>query len=86
MYDTNGLTLNDLYPYGQEHGDTAETNGDLPIAPLLAPIDNLIGLPSHNPTATRYQVSIQWWNHQFDICTCLSYTHYFSFRLYSMVL
>ena len=58
MYDTNGLTLNDLYPYGQEHGDAVRTNGDLPIAPLLEPINNIIGLESHNPTATRYQVSI----------------------------
>ena len=73
MYDTNGLTLNDLYPYGEQNGDAAMTNGDLPTAPLLEPINKLTGFPSH--TATRYQVSIQWWNHQFDTCTCLSYMH-----------
>ena len=57
MYDTNGLTLNDLYPYGQEHGDATRTNGDLPIAPLLEPINNIIELGSHGLTATRYRVS-----------------------------
>ena len=57
MYDTNGLTLNDLYPYGQEHGDTARTNSDLPTAPLLEPINNLIGFGPQNLIATKYQVS-----------------------------
>ena len=57
MYDTNGLTLNDLYPYGQQHGDTVRTRVDLPEAPLLAPINNLIGLGSHGLTATTYRVS-----------------------------
>ena len=61
MYDTNGLTLNDLYPYGEQNGDTAMTNGDLPTAPLLEPIDNIIGLGPHGLTATRYQVSINHW-------------------------
>ena len=56
MYDTNGLTLNDLYPYGQEHGDTAETNGNLPFIPLLEPIDNLVGFGPYNLTATKYVV------------------------------
>ena len=59
VYDTNGLTLNDLYPYGEQNGDTAMTNGDLPIAPLLEPIDNIIELGSHGLTATRYQVRIK---------------------------
>ena len=57
MYDTNGLTLNDLYPYGEEHGDTARTANDLPAAKLLQPIDNLIGLGLNGLTATIYQVS-----------------------------
>ena len=57
MYDTNGLTLNDLYPYGEQHGDTAETGYTLPEAELLQPINNLIGLGSHGVTATSYQVS-----------------------------
>ena len=55
MYDTNGLTLNDLYPYGQQHGDAAGTGYTLPE--LLQPINNLIGLGSHGVTATSYQVS-----------------------------
>ena len=37
------------------------TNGDLPTAPLLEPIDNIIGLGPHGLTATRYQVSINHW-------------------------
>ena len=37
------------------------TNGDLPTAPLLEPIDNIIGLGPHGLTATRYQVSIIHW-------------------------
>ena len=57
MYDTNGLTLDDLYPYGEEHGDTARTANDLPKAKLLQPIDNLIGLGLNGLTATSYQVS-----------------------------
>ena len=60
MYDTNGLTLNDLYPYGQEHGDTARTGADLPEAPLLEPINNFIVFGSVRLTATRYSVST--WN------------------------
>ena len=81
MYDTNGLTLNDLYPYGQQHGDAASTGSDLLIAPLLEPVNKLTGFPSHNPTATRYQVSKD------EIISLthahvLSYMHYnFSFRL-----
>ena len=57
MYDTNGLTLNDLYPYGEQHGDTTRTNDDLPKTELLQPIDNLIGFDPHNLIATKYQVS-----------------------------
>ena len=57
MYDTNGLTLNDFYPYGEEHGDAKRTNGDLPVTPLLGSINNLIGFDPHNLTATKYQVS-----------------------------
>ena len=57
MYDTNGLTLNDLYPYGEEHGDTARTGENLPTAPLLEPIDNLIGLGPRGLSATAYNVS-----------------------------
>ena len=57
MYDTNGLTLNDLYPYGKQHGDTAGTGYNLPEAELLEPINNLIGLGSHGVTANSYQVS-----------------------------
>ena len=49
MYDTNGLTLNDFYPYGEEHGDTTETN----FIPLLEPIDNLIEFGPYNLTATK---------------------------------
>ena len=63
MYDTNGLTLNDLYPYGEEHGDAASTGSDLPIAPLLEPINNIIGLGSHGLTATRYRVSCTIFSH-----------------------
>ena len=48
LYDTNGLTLNDLYPYGQQNGDTARTRANLPETPLLEPINNLIGLGSHD--------------------------------------
>ena len=61
MYDTNGLTLNDLYPYGQEHGDTARTGSDPPTAPLLEPINNFIVFGSAGLTATRYKVSTQNW-------------------------
>ena len=57
MYDTNGLTLNDLYPYGEQHGDATKTKADLPEAPLLELINNLIGLGSHGLTATTYIVS-----------------------------
>ena len=64
MYDTNGLTLNDLYPYGEQHGDAARTNGDLPITPLPEPIDNLIGFGPRSLIANRYEVSI---NHWFDM-------------------
>ena len=46
---TNGLTLNDLYPYGTEHGDTMNTGDSPSLAPLLAPIDNLVALaPADN--------------------------------------
>ena len=64
MYDTNGLTLNDFYPYGEEHGDTAKTGSDLPGVALSEPIDNLIGFGPHNLIATKYEVSI---NHWFDV-------------------
>ena len=61
MYDTNGLTLNDLYPYGEQEGDTARTDDDLPFLPLLEPIDNIIGLGSHGLTATTYRVSCMYY-------------------------
>ena len=57
MYGTNGLTLNGLYPYGEQHGDTTRTGYDLSTATLLQPIYNLIGLGSHGLTATKYLVS-----------------------------
>ena len=63
MYDTNGLTLDDFYPYGEQHGDTVKANENLPIAPLLEPINNLIEFGPRNLKATRYEVSI---NHWFD--------------------
>ena len=53
MYGTNGLTLNGLYPYGEQHGDTTRTGYDLSTATLLQPIYNLIGLGSHGLTATK---------------------------------
>ncbi|XP_019857605.1 PREDICTED: uncharacterized protein LOC109585903 [Amphimedon queenslandica] len=53
---TNGLTLNDLYPYGTEHGDTMRTGDSPPIAPLQPSIDNLVGLGPAGLTATRYRV------------------------------
>ena len=56
MYDTNGLTLNDFYPYGEQNGDTARTGADLSITPLLEPIDNLVGFGPYNLTATKYVV------------------------------
>ena len=62
MYDTNGLTLNDLYPYGEQNGDTARIRGDLPHAPLLQPIDNLIILGSAGITVNKYTVSA--WNEE----------------------
>ena len=40
LYDTNGLTLDDFYPYGEQHGDTAKTNENLPI--LLHCLNQLI--------------------------------------------
>ena len=63
---TSGLTLNDLYPYGTEHGDTMRTGeNDLPAAPLLAPIDNLVAPgPDGLSTATEYQVSIYTHTHR----------------------
>ena len=63
MYDTNGLTLDDFYPYGEQHEDTVKANENLPIAPLLEPINNLIEFGLRNLKATRYEVSI---NHWFD--------------------
>ena len=57
MYDTNGLTLNDLYPYGEQNGDTAGTGNPILGAELLQPIDNIIGLGSNGLKANGYQVS-----------------------------
>ena len=60
MYYTNGLTLNDLYPYGKTHGDAVKTGYDLPRAGLLKPINNFIGFSSVGKKAYSYQVST--WN------------------------
>ncbi|XP_019859622.1 PREDICTED: uncharacterized protein LOC109587842 [Amphimedon queenslandica] len=54
---TNGLSLSDLYPYGTEHGDTMRNGSTLPVAPLLAPIDNLVRIGPAGVTGTRYRVS-----------------------------
>ncbi|XP_019858418.1 PREDICTED: uncharacterized protein LOC109586655 isoform X1 [Amphimedon queenslandica] len=54
---TNGLELADLYPYGTEHGDATRIGSGLPIAPLLAPINNLVGFGPANLRATRYELA-----------------------------
>ena len=61
MYDTNGLTLNDFYPYGEQNGDAARTEVDLPSVTLPEPIDNFIVFGSAGLTATRYRVSTGNW-------------------------
>ena len=57
MYDTNGLTLNDLYPYGEQHRDTVKTGNSEIVAPLLQPINNLIKLGPNGLRATTFIVS-----------------------------
>ncbi|XP_019857614.1 PREDICTED: uncharacterized protein LOC109585911 [Amphimedon queenslandica] len=52
---TNGLTLNDLYPYGTQHGDTMRTGSSV-SGVFLAPIDNLVAFGPAGATATDYRV------------------------------
>ena len=77
MHDTNGLTLDDFYPYGEQHEDTVKANENLPIAPLLEPINNLIEFGLRNLKATRYEVSI---NHWFDAVGAWSLIGYITFE------
>ncbi|XP_019859865.1 PREDICTED: uncharacterized protein LOC109588119 [Amphimedon queenslandica] len=54
---TNGLTLNDLYPYGTENGDTMRTGANnLPRVSIQPPIDNFIRFGPAGLTVARYQV------------------------------
>uniref|UniRef100_A0A1X7TWA5 NIDO domain-containing protein n=1 Tax=Amphimedon queenslandica TaxID=400682 RepID=A0A1X7TWA5_AMPQE len=53
---TNGLTLNDLYPYGTQHGDTMRTGSSLPGVSIQPPINNFVRLSPAGLTVTGYRV------------------------------
>ena len=86
-YYTNALSLTDVYPYGTEHGDTMRTDHNLPIASLLAPINNLVRFGPAGLTATRYQVSTNAHTHRrthYSVLVCnivQLYTNYYLFVL-----